>query len=977
MPWASPGGARRPPRWCARRRAGRGHRLPSTPRPRRLAALFATRLDARPAPRPRHRRRRRAADRPAPVLSADGRSRAFVNDQPVGVALLKAIGEQLVEIHGQFESQRLLDAAAHRDLLDAFGALAPTLGEEQALSERRTLLMGAEKLLQAMDEAARDVGGGVGVSGGGPGGVSGGGRGVDATLRSAVRVLQRVAGLAEGRLDPAIAALDRAASEAEEAMAQLERAAAELDLDPRQLEAVEERLFALRAAARKHDVPVDALPDLLAALRARLAAVEDGSDAVARLAADLAAARAAYESAAGHLTAARRTAAGRLDAAVAGELEPLRLAKARFLTRIAPLPEREWGDAGVDQVASRSPPTPGRRRDRSPASPRAASWRASCWRSRWCWRAPIRCRPWSSTRSTPASAARRRGGRRTAGAAGRDVQVLVVTHSPAGRGPRRRPLARRQGGRGRTHRTFVDVARSRRAARGDRPHAGRRAGHRRGPRRRRRLMAGRGMTEARVRRARPFRSRADAAAGGGELAALADEIAGHDRLYYQEDAPEISDEAYDALRRRNDAIEARFPDLVRADSPSRRVGAAPAAGFAKVRHARADAVARQRLRRRRSSPSSSPASAASSASPPTSTSRSSPSRRSTGCPRSLRYEDGRLCRAATRGDGMVGEDVTANVRTLDDVPELLDGAPPVLEVRGEVYMTRADFAALNQRQAAAGGKPFANPRNAAAGSLRQLDPRITAGRPLRFFAYAWGEVSEPLADTHARRHRLALQGSAFPSIRCPSRCTSSTSARRLAGPGGRAAGPALRDRRHRLQGRPARLAGAARLRQPGAALGDRPQVRRRAGGNPAGGDPRPGRPHRRAHPRRRAGSRSASAASSSPAPPCTTRTIMARKDVRVGDTVIVQRAGDVIPQVVGSSRRSARPTPRRGRRRRSARVRCERRPTASRTRPSVAAPASWPARIRRWSGSSTSSRAMPSTSRAWAKSTWRRSAKTA
>jgi DNA repair protein RecN (Recombination protein N) len=440
------------------------------------------------------------------VLSADGRSRAFVNDQPVGVALLKAIGEQLVEIHGQFESQRLLDAAAHRDLLDAFGghaalraataearrvwreaeqahaaavsdlaaarrdeewlrhatdalaALAPTLGEEQTLSERRTLLMGAEKLLQAMDEAARDVGGGVGVSGGGPGGVSGGGRGVDATLRSAVRVLQRVAGLAEGRLDPAIAALDRAASEAEEAMAQLERAAAELDLDPRQLEAVEERLFALRAAARKHDVPVDALPDLLAALRARLAAVEDGSDAVARLAADLAAARAAYESAAGHLTAARRTAAARLDAAVAGELEPLRLAKARFLTRIAPLPEREWGDAGVDQVEFEVATNPG-----APPGPlaRIASGgeiarfmlalkvvlaRAD----------PVPTLVFDEVDAGIGGAVAAAVGERLARLA-EDVQVLVVTHSPqvAARGAAHWRVAK--AAEGERTRTFVDV----------------------------------------------------------------------------------------------------------------------------------------------------------------------------------------------------------------------------------------------------------------------------------------------------------------------------------------------------------------------------------------------------------------------------------------------------------------------------------------------------------------------------------------
>jgi DNA ligase (NAD+) len=275
------------------------------------------------------------------------------------------------------------------------------------------------------------------------------------------------------------------------------------------------------------------------------------------------------------------------------------------------------------------------------------------------------------------------------------------------------------------------------------------------------------MTEARVRDV-PVEAltRQQAAA---ELAALADEIAGHDRAYYQEDAPEVSDEAYDALRRRNDAIEARFPDLVRADTPSRRVGAAPAAGFAKVRHARpmlslanafddAD-LAEFVARIRRFLGLAADVDVAFVAEP-----------KIDGLSLGMRYEGGRLMQAATRGDGMVGEDVTANVRTLDDVPESLDGAPPILEVRGEVYMTRADFAALNQRQAAAGGKPFANPRNAAAGSLRQLDPKITAGRPLRFFAYAWGEVSEPLADTHhAAIDRL--QGLGFPVNPLSRRCT--------------------------------------------------------------------------------------------------------------------------------------------------------------------------------------------------------------
>ncbi len=234
-----------------------------------------------------------------------------------------------------------------------------------------------------------------------------------------------------------------------------------------------------------------------------------------------------------------------------------------------------------------------------------------------------------------------------------------------------------------------------------------------------------------------------------ELERLAAEIARHDARYHQQDAPEISDAAYDALRARNDAIEARFPDLARDDSPSARVGAAPAAGFGKVVHAvpmlslsnvfDAAEVAEFTAGLRRFlklAPDEAPALVA--------------EPKIDGLSVSLRYENGHLVQAATRGDGREGEDVTANIRTLDDVPETLSGAdvPPVLEVRGEVYMTRADFLALNDQQAAAGRKTFANPRNAAAGSLRQLDPGVTAARPLRLFAYSWGEVRGLELDSH-------------------------------------------------------------------------------------------------------------------------------------------------------------------------------------------------------------------------------------
>jgi DNA ligase (NAD+) len=235
-----------------------------------------------------------------------------------------------------------------------------------------------------------------------------------------------------------------------------------------------------------------------------------------------------------------------------------------------------------------------------------------------------------------------------------------------------------------------------------------------------------------------------------ELQRLATLIRHHDELYYRQDAPEISDADYDALRLRNEAIEVRFPKLVRPDSPSRRVGAAPADGFGKVRHripmlslgnafdsedvkgfvervhrflglkpeARLDFTAEPKI---------------------------------DGLSISIRFRDGRLVEAATRGDGTEGENVTKNVMTIAEIPHQLKGrkVPEVIDVRGEIYMAHEDFARLNAEQGAAGAKVFANPRNAAAGSLRQLDAAITAARPLKFFAYAWGEASALPADTQA------------------------------------------------------------------------------------------------------------------------------------------------------------------------------------------------------------------------------------
>ena len=241
-----------------------------------------------------------------------------------------------------------------------------------------------------------------------------------------------------------------------------------------------------------------------------------------------------------------------------------------------------------------------------------------------------------------------------------------------------------------------------------------------------------------------------------ELTALAEEIRHHDRLYYTDAAPEVSDAEYDALRQRNAAIEARFPELIHGDSPSRTVGAAPAAGFAKVTHTRPmlslenafeEADVRDffaGIRNFFSRPADQALVAEDAieimAEP-----------KIDGLSLGLRYEHGRLVQGATRGDGVTGEDVTANIRTLLSVPERLAGGkwPELIEIRGEIYMERTGFFALNEERAASGETVFANPRNSAAGSLRQLDPSITARRPLKFFAYAWGETSGPFARTHA------------------------------------------------------------------------------------------------------------------------------------------------------------------------------------------------------------------------------------
>jgi len=232
-----------------------------------------------------------------------------------------------------------------------------------------------------------------------------------------------------------------------------------------------------------------------------------------------------------------------------------------------------------------------------------------------------------------------------------------------------------------------------------------------------------------------------------EHARLGEEIAAHDKRYYTEDAPIVSDAEYDALRLRYEALEAAFPELATPDSLTKKVGATPSEKFAKIRHRvpvlslgnifSEEEVAEFVARVRRFLGLSPDAPLAITAEP-----------KIDGLSCSLRCESGKLVQAATRGDGYEGEDVTANVRTIGEIPHVLKGAAPeILEVRGEVYMTHADFAALNERQKEAGKTLFANPRNAAAGSLRQLDSAITASRPLHFFAYAWGEVSALPAST--------------------------------------------------------------------------------------------------------------------------------------------------------------------------------------------------------------------------------------
>ncbi len=317
------------------------------------------------------------------VVGGDGRSKAFINDQAISVGLLRQVGDSLVEIHGQFESHGLMDPSNHGAVLDAHGALsslvaavsdawstwrdaikaktlaqsqlssaraeeeslraafeelealAPKPGEDAALAERRSLLMQGEKLVESMNAAMEALNGPSAV---------------EAALRTACRALERVADKAEGRFDPVIAALDRAAIEVIEASGELDRISADLPLDPQALEKVEERLFAIRATARKHHVEADTLAALRDDLKRRLSLLTDSGGDLVRLAKAEQAARARYAERAQELSKARAAAAAQLDQALARELPPLKLEQARFATQLTALDEAEWSANGIERV---------------------------------------------------------------------------------------------------------------------------------------------------------------------------------------------------------------------------------------------------------------------------------------------------------------------------------------------------------------------------------------------------------------------------------------------------------------------------------------------------------------------------------------------------------------------------------------------------------------------------------------------------
>jgi DNA ligase (NAD+) len=455
-----------------------------------------------------------------------------------------------------------------------------------------------------------------------------------------------------------------------------------------------------------------------------------------------------------------------------------------------------------------------------------------------------------------------------------------------------------------------------------------------------------------------------------ELTALADEIAAHDIRYHQRDDPTISDADYDALKRRNEAIEARFPHLVRENSPSLNVGAARAEQFSPVEHgvpmlsldnAFADGEAAEfDARIRRFLRLSADETVGYTAEP-----------KIDGLSCSIRYVNGLLVQAATRGDGRVGEDVTQNVRTIADIPKRLSGAgwPEVIEVRGEVYLGHDGFASLNAAAVAAGQKVYANPRNAAAGSLRQIDPTITAARPLRFFAYAWGLHSTGFAET---------QWAALQLLKAWGFQTTPESARVEDGAGLLDAYARMEVTRPKLAYdidgvvyKVDRLDWQQRLgfvtRTPRWAIARKfPAEQARTVLEAI--DIQVGRtgaitPVARLRPVTVGGVVVENATLHN-------ADEIARKGLRVGDTVILQRAGDVIPSASWRMRRAA---PSRSSSPPTARARCKP-PWRGRPRRRApkrwcgVAPASLPARSRGWRTCAISFRDGPSTSRGWARS---------
>jgi len=328
------------------------------------------------------------------VLGSDGRSRAFINDQSISVGLLGEIGSEIVEIHGQFDNQKLMSPSSHMGLLDALGghekllldagaafnkwreanaelkrateaweaakrdeeylthavdelnAISPEPGEESRLAKERALMMHGEKLVEAMNKASSIIGSGAGV---------------ERKVRDAIRTLETVQEKADGLLDETMKALDGASEHLAEATSQLERAAARVDLDPNQLEQAEERLFKLRALARKHNVDVDGLAQLSQQLASQLAAITDGGKHIESLNRAEMEAKAAYARAAEKISAARKKAAKNLDSSVAGELEPLKLGNARFVTKVESMIDDEsaWGVSGFDRVAFEVATNPG------------------------------------------------------------------------------------------------------------------------------------------------------------------------------------------------------------------------------------------------------------------------------------------------------------------------------------------------------------------------------------------------------------------------------------------------------------------------------------------------------------------------------------------------------------------------------------------------------------------------------------------